>query len=101
MRKLAVVVIGLGLAGAPVWAAGNQCMYADQYFSSGSVACQGGVQFRCANGSWESTGLGCSDLRPQQDQPAVLDDPSRQAPGVRDPSVRQPSAPSVPSPPTE
>ncbi len=102
MRKLAVVLIGLSLVGAQAWAAGSQCMYADQLFSPGAVACQGGVQFRCGKGgSWENTGLGCSDLRPQQDQPAILDDPSRQAPGVREPGVRQPASPSVPPAPSE
>jgi hypothetical protein len=35
------------------------CVWASQAYSSGGLSCQQNAQFRCNNGSWERTGLGC------------------------------------------
>src|SRR5206468_4293864 len=94
-----LLVLVLGARQAP--GQGSQCMYASQYFNSGSISCQNGKQYRCVAGSWQANGLGCSDTKADADQPALNVDPSRGAPGVRqpgvgDPGVRQPAQPTAP-----
>ena len=101
MRLMTTVALVLALGATGARAQGNQCMYANQFFSSGSVSCQDGKQFRCRSGSWEPSGLDCADTGADHDQGALNVDPSRAAPkvrqpGVRDPGVRQPGAPVVP-----
>jgi hypothetical protein len=103
MRVMATLALVLALGPTAARAQGSQCMYANQFFSSGSVSCQNGKQFRCRAGSWEPSGLDCADTSADQDQGALNVDPSRAAPavrqpGVRDPGVRQPGAPVAPVP---
>jgi len=61
------------------------------YFSSGSISCENGKQYRCVAGSWQPNGLECADTNADEDQPGLDVDPSRSAPGVR-----QPAPPAVP-----
>jgi hypothetical protein len=91
MRMFAVVVVGLGLGASSASGQGSQCMYANQLFSVGSVSCQDGQQYQCVAGAWKANGLGCADTKADADQPGMNVDPSRRAPGVR-----QPAPPSVP-----
>ncbi|HET7363986.1 MAG TPA: hypothetical protein VFJ70_10500 [Burkholderiales bacterium] len=35
------------------------CTWASQSYSSGAISCQESAQYRCNNGTWERTGLGC------------------------------------------
>ncbi len=101
MRVLATVLLVLALGASRAPGQGNQCMYANQFFSPGSVSCQDGKQYRCAAGSWQPTGLECADTKADHDQAGLDVDPSRAAPTVPQPSVgdtgvRQPALPSVP-----
>jgi len=101
MRVMATVALVLALGTFGARAQGSQCMYASQFFASGSVSCQDGSQYRCAAGTWKPTGLDCADTKADRDQGGLAVDPSRAAPpvrqpGVRDPGVRQPTAPVVP-----
>jgi hypothetical protein len=91
MRMLAAVAVGFVLGATSASGQGSQCMYANQFFSSGSMSCQDGQQYRCVAGSWKASGLGCADTKADSDQPGLNVDPSRRAPGVR-----QPAPPSVP-----
>jgi hypothetical protein len=101
MRVLATVLLVLALGASRAPGQGNQCMYANQFFSPGSVSCQNGKQYRCAGGSWQPAGLDCADTKADDDQPGLDVDPSRAAPtarqpGVQDRGVRQPALPTVP-----
>lgn len=92
MRVLLGVVLVM-LAGG-VARADERCMYASQFFVLDAVACQAGKQYRCTRGGWQAVGSDCADLNPQGDQPAILDAPGAQAPGVRQPKA--PGEPPVP-----
>jgi hypothetical protein len=96
MRTLVMTlaVVGLGATGA--LGQGSQCTYRNQFFSSGAVSCQDGAQYRCVAGAWQANGLQCADSNADGDQGALQVDPSRGAPKVHDPAVRQPSPPVVP-----
>jgi len=90
MRTLMTMVVTVGIGTSAVLA-DERCMYANQLMSPGEVSCQGGMQFRCAHGSWQDTGLHCADTT--GDEEGLQVDPSRKAPRVREPGVAQPSAP--------
>jgi hypothetical protein len=99
-RWLAVMVVaGLGIASV-AQADGKPCSYAWKPFADGSVSCQDGQQFRCADGAWQNVGTACADadpgdagvaVRPAVNEPTVKD--------PRDPSFNQPAAPRVEQPP--
>jgi hypothetical protein len=39
--------------------ASSGCMYSGTAYSSGTMSCQGGYQYRCSNGTWDSTNVTC------------------------------------------
>ncbi len=43
-------------AGAPAL---RSCVYGSTSYSTGSVSCQAGYQFRCQDGSWQGSGMSC------------------------------------------
>ncbi len=90
-RGLLTIAVTLGLGATPVLAQDTRCMYAGQFVASGGVTCQRGAQYRCVAGSWQSTGLDCADTT--GDQEGLQVDPSRQAPAIGEPAVRQPTMP--------
>ena len=87
MRMLATALLVLVLGAGSALGQGSQCMYANQFFPSGSISCQDGKQYRCAAGAWQPSGLDCADTSADRDQPGVGVDPSRAAPRVRQPTV--------------
>ena len=94
---LMVVVMGIAAEAA---AAGKDCAFDMRAFSDGAVSCQGGRQFRCANGSWQSIGTTCADAGGAD----VRVRPGVHEPAVRKPSVNQPggaAAPHVDQPPMQ
>ncbi len=40
-------------------ATGSACTYASTVYSNGAMSCQGGYQYRCNNGLWDSTSVAC------------------------------------------
>lgn len=38
---------------------GSACTYASTVYSNGTMSCQGGYQYRCNNGLWDSTSVAC------------------------------------------
>ena len=99
---IALFVMSIGIASV-AQASGNPCLFALRSFSDGAVSCQGGRQFRCANGDWQSIGTTCADadptdsgvrVRPGVSQPSV-NDPTVKVPSVNQPagSIAQPAAP--------
>jgi|RhiMetdeSRZDD1v2_1073273.scaffolds.fasta_scaffold3466992_1 hypothetical protein len=91
MRVIAATLLVLVLGARSAPGQGSQCMYSNQYFSSGSISCQNGKQHRCVAGAWQPSGLDCADSKADADQPGLDVDPSRGAPGIR-----QPVPPAVP-----
>ena len=77
---LVVAVMGIGSGAA---AAGKDCAFHLRAFSDGAVSCQGGRQFRCADGAWQSIGTACADADPAGT--------GRVGPGVSEPAVKKPS----------
>ena len=96
MRVLAAMLVLLAFSAGPALSQGQRCMYANEFFSSGAISCQAGTQFRCVAGAWQRLGLGCADTKAESDEEGLQVDPSRQAPGVGDPAVKQPGPPTVP-----
>jgi len=96
MRILGAMLLVLGLGVTAVRGQDKQCMYANEFFSPGTVSCQGGAQYRCVAGSWQPIGLGCADTKADADEEGLRVDPSRGAPTVGEPGIKQPSAPTVP-----
>lgn len=83
MRWLvAMVVAGMGIAGV-AQADGKPCSYSWRPFPDGSVSCQDGQQFRCADGAWKSIGTACAREDPGDSGSAVR-------PGVNVPTVKEP-----------
>ena len=41
--------------------ADDPCSYKGTTYSHGSAACQAGTQYRCADGTWKSLGIACSE----------------------------------------
>jgi hypothetical protein len=64
-------------------------MYEGQFYSNGSVSCQGGSQQRCVEGRWQPLGLGCAA---EEAGAAGM----REQPGVNAPSVNAPPSPAGP-----
>jgi hypothetical protein len=94
MRWIVVTFIaGVGLAAAAD-AAGKPCSFALRSFSDGAVSCQGGRQFRCADGAWQNVGTACADEDPGDSGTGVR--PGVNEPAVKEPSVKQPAVPRVP-----
>lgn len=91
MRVLTATAMMVALWARGAAGQGSKCMYANEFFTPGSVSCQNGRQYRCVAGSWQPNGLECADTKADADEAGVDVDPSRRAP-----KVRQPSAPSVP-----
>jgi hypothetical protein len=94
MRWMAALLLLVPTGVASVAAAGKQCSYAWKPFADGSVSCQGGRQFRCADGAWQDVGTTCADADPADEGVRVR--PGVNEPTVKDPSVRQPGTPGVP-----
>jgi hypothetical protein len=94
MRWIAMAfVAGLGIA-AVAHAAGKPCSFALRSFGDGAVSCQGGRQFRCADGAWQNVGSTCADEDPGDAGAGVR--PGVNEPRVKEPGVKQPGPPSVP-----
>ena len=52
-RESATVVERPAVASAP------SCGYAGTVYSQGTMSCQGGYQYRCNNGTWDSVNVTC------------------------------------------
>jgi hypothetical protein len=52
-------VIERGPAPATGATAPASCSWASQNYSAGALSCQDHAQFRCNNGTWEQTNIGC------------------------------------------
>lgn len=97
--RTVLLIVVMGIAAEAV-AAGKDCAFAMRSFSDGSVSCQGGRQFRCADGAWQGIGTACADAAPGGTDVRVS--PGVKEPAVRKPSVNQPGgagAPQVDQPP--
>ena len=101
MRWLALMfVAGMGMASG-AQADGKPCSFDWKPFPDGSVSCQDGQQFRCADGAWQSIGTACAREDPTASGSGVR--PGVNAPTVKEPTVNdsnQPAVPRVDQPPT-
>ena len=90
------ILVAMGLP-AVTAAQAPQCMYAERFFSSGSVSCQSGREFRCVEGAWKSVGVECADDGAGVKVPGVNEPPVR-SPSVKEPGIKQPGVAQPPAP---
>ena len=72
------------------------CVAKQQVYDAGQPRVIGPSSGVSIDGAWQRRGLGCADTKAESDEEGLQVDPSRQAPGVGDPAVKQPGPPTVP-----